>query len=133
MNYLTYEEYGKLGLNKLKDKEKFNELEPYAETHLDRLTSDFYLKNDINQDSNKYRVRKFKLATALQVEYLFSNGEKTSLQELLSGSPSSVSVGRMRIEGASVNSATYGRTMVSSEAYAELVYTGLLYRGVDYR
>ncbi|EOE6413463.1 hypothetical protein ACKO6W_000642 [Enterococcus hirae] len=133
MDYLTYEEYEQLGFNKIKDKEKFDELEPYAERNINRLTADFYLINDITQDPNKYRVQKFKLAMAIQVEYLFLNGEKTTLQELLSGIPTSVSVGRMRIEGTSVNSATYGRTMVSSEAYAELIYTGLLYRGVNYK
>lgn len=70
---------------------------------------------------------------AIQVEYLFLNGGKTTLQEMLSGTPTSVSIGRMRIEGTSVGSATYGRTMVSLEAYAELIYTGLLYRGVNYK
>lgn len=133
MSYLTYEEYEKLGFSKIPDQKTFDELEPYAERQINRLTADFYLKNDLIQDSNEYRVQKFKLAMAIQVEYLFLNGGKTTLQEMLSGAPTSVSIGRMRIEGASVSSATYGRTMVSSEAYAELIYTGLLYRGVDYK
>ncbi|EME7185793.1 hypothetical protein OSF85_000540 [Enterococcus faecium] len=133
MGYLTYEEYEKLGFSKIPDQKTFDELEPYAERQINRLTADFYLKNDLIQDSNEYRVQKFKLAMAIQVEYLFLNGGKTTLQEMLSGTPTSVSIGRMRIEGASVDSATYGRTMVSSEAYAELIYTGLLYRGVNYK
>ncbi|MEQ7275208.1 hypothetical protein ABQE19_06975 [Enterococcus thailandicus] len=133
MSYLTFEEYKKLRFNKIQDKNKFDELEPYAEQHIDRLTSDYYLINKLELDTNSYRVLKFKTAMAIQTEYLYSIGGKTSLQELLSSSPSSVSVGRMRIESGSTNAATVGRTMVATEAYNELIYTGLLYKGVDYR
>lgn len=71
MSYLTYEEYEKLGFSKIPDQKTFDELEPYAERQINRLTADFYLKNDLIQDSNEYRVQKFKLAMAIQVEYLF--------------------------------------------------------------
>ena len=130
--YLTYEEYKGLGFNKVLDEKTFSELETYAERQLNRVTGDFYMKNSLSQDTFKYRVDKFKVAMAVQIEYLNSAGV-TSLAEVLSGSPSSVSVGRMRIESGSTNAATVGRTMVATEAYNELIYTGLLYKGVDYR
>ncbi|EOS7999103.1 hypothetical protein DW624_RS00740 [Enterococcus hirae] len=133
MSYLTYEEYQQMGFNKITDQEQFDRLEADAQRQLNRMTSDYYLKNSLEEDCNEYRIEKFKTAVAIQIEYLYLNGGKTTLHELLSGSPSSVSVGRMRVEAGNTNSATYGRTMIASEAYAELLFTGLLYRGVDYR
>ncbi|OJG33483.1 hypothetical protein RV00_GL001039 [Enterococcus devriesei] len=96
------------------------------------MTGDFYMRHSLADDTFKYRVDKFKIAMAVQIEYLKSVGV-TSLSEILSASPASVSVGRMRIESGNTNAATVGRTMVATEAYNELIYTGLLYKGVDYR
>ncbi len=132
MSYLTHEEYKKLGFSKVSDEKVFDELEQYAERQLNRVTGDFYMKNSLSDDTFKYRIDKFKIAMAVQIEYLKSVGV-TSLSDLLNASTPSVSVGRMRIESGSANAATVGRTMVATEAYNELVYTGLLYRGVDYR
>ncbi|NVN79429.1 hypothetical protein GM526_20490 [Enterococcus avium] len=132
MGYLTHEEYKELGFSKVSDEKVFDELEQYAERQLNRVTGDFYMKNSLSDDTFKYRVDKFKIAMAVQIEYLKSVGV-TSLSDLLNTSPSSVSVGRMRIESGSTNAATVGRTMVATEAYNELIYTGLLYKGVDYR
>nr|DAL94039.1 MAG TPA: Head Tail Connector Protein [Caudoviricetes sp.] len=132
MGYLTHEEYKELGFSKVSDEKVFDELEQYAERQLNRVTGDFYMKNSLSDDTFKYRVDKFKIAMAVQIEYLKSVGV-TSLSDLLNASPSSVSVGRMRIESGNTNAATVGRTMVATEAYNELIYTGLLYKGVDYR
>ncbi|WP_326931467.1 hypothetical protein [Enterococcus avium] len=132
MGYLTHEEYKELGFSKVSDEKLFDELEQYAERQLNRVTGDFYMKNSLSDDTFKYRVDKFKIAMAVQIEYLKSVGV-TSLSDLLNASPSSVSVGRMRIESGNTNAATVGRTMVATEAYNELIYTGLLYKGVDYR
>nr|DAG08420.1 MAG TPA: Head Tail Connector Protein [Caudoviricetes sp.] len=132
MSYLTHDEYKELGFSKVSDEKVFDELEQYAERQLNRVTGDFYMKNSLSDDTFKYRVDKFKIAMAVQIEYLNSVGV-TSLSEILSASPASVSVGRMRIESGSTNAATVGRTMVATEAYNELIYTGLLYKGVDYR
>nr|DAO12649.1 MAG TPA: Head Tail Connector Protein [Caudoviricetes sp.] len=132
MGYLTHEEYKELGFSKVSDEKVFDELEQYAERQLNRVTGDFYMKNSLSDDTFKYRVDKFKIAMAVQIEYLNSVGV-TSLSEILSASPASVSVGRMRIESGNTNAATVGRTMVATEAYNELIYTGLLYKGVDYR
>lgn len=132
MSYLTHEEYKELGFSKVSEEKVFNELEPYAERQLNRVTGDFYMKHSLAGDTFEYRVNKFKIAMAVQIEYLNSVGV-TSLSDILRGSPASVSVGRMRIESGSTNAATVGRTMVATEAYNELIYTGLLYKGVDYR
>ena len=109
--------------------EKFKELEPYAANFLDQITMDHYQLNDLSDDSDAYRVRKFKKAMALEVEYLSTAGA-TSLSEALMSSPTSVSVGPMRLETQNSGSATVGRTMVSLEAYRALTRTGLLYRGL---
>ncbi|MGH1846740.1 hypothetical protein ABE869_08000 [Enterococcus gilvus] len=132
MSYLTHTEYKEFGFSKVSEAKVFDELEPYAERQLNRVTGDFYMKNSLSDDTFKYRVDKFKIAMAVQIEYLKSVGV-TSLSEVLSASPASVSVGRMRIESGNTNAATVGRTMVATEAYNELIYTGLLYKGVDYR
>lgn len=132
MSYLTHDEYKELGFSKVSDEKVFDELEQYAERQLNRVTGDFYMKNSLSDDTFKYRVDKFKIAMAVQIEYLKSVGV-TSLSDLLNASPASVSVGRMRIESGSTNAATVGRTIVATEAYNELIYTGLLYKGVDYR
>ncbi|EOI54802.1 MULTISPECIES: hypothetical protein [Enterococcus] len=130
--YLTHDEYTSLGFSKIAEAKVFDKLEQYAERQLNRVTGDFYMKNSLSDDTFKYRVDKFKIAMAVQIEYLNSVGV-TSLSEILSASPASVSVGRMRIESGNTNAATVGRTMVATEAYNELIYTGLLYKGVDYR
>ncbi|MFU0785059.1 MAG: Phage protein [Enterococcus gilvus] len=130
--YLTHSEYMSLGFSKIAEAKVFDKLEQYAERQLNRVTGDFYMKNSLSDDTFKYRVDKFKIAMAVQIEYLNSVGV-TSLSEILSASPASVSVGRMRIESGNTNAATVGRTMVATEAYNELIYTGLLYKGVDYR
>ncbi|SJX69617.1 42 [Enterococcus faecium] len=131
MSYLTHEEYLKSGFNKVSVSE-FDDLEKCAARQLNRVTGDFYMRHSLADDTFKYRVDKFKIAMAVQIEYLKSVGV-TSLSDLLNASPSSVSVGRMRIESGSTNVATVGRTMVATEAYNELIYTGLLYKGVDCR
>ncbi|MFS1117806.1 hypothetical protein [Enterococcus faecium] len=131
MSYLTHEEYLELGFNKVSVVE-FDDLEKCAAHQLNGVTGDFYMRHSLDDDTFKYRVDKFKIAMAVQIDYLKSVGV-TSLAEVLSGSPASVSVGRMRIESGSTDAATVGRTMVATEAYNELIYTGLLYKGVDYR
>lgn len=131
--YLTYDEYKKLGFSEV-DESKFKDLELHAQRHINLVTRDHYMLHSLVEDTNEYRVQKFKLAMAIQVDYLNGLGDDISLSGLLNNSPSSVSVGRMRIENKSAGmTATVGRTMCSAEAYAELTYTGLLYKGVAYQ
>lgn len=131
--YLTYGEYTELGFDKVKQ-EDFKKLESYAERHINLVTQDYYMLHSLEDDTNSYRVHKFKLAMAIQVDYLETLDGNITLSEMLNDSPTSVSVGRMRIENNNATKAsTVGRTMFSTEAYAELMYTGLLYKGVPYR
>lgn len=130
--YLTFQEYKDLGGSNVTEEKTFSELEPYAERHLNTVTSDYYIKNFIETDSFSYRVKKFKLAMVIQIDFLQSIGV-TSLENFLNLSTSNITVGRMHIETMGINSATVGKSMVSIEAYKELAATGLLYRGVDYR
>lgn len=131
--YLTYDEYSDLGFDKA-DEADFKKLESYAERHINLVTRDYYMLHSLQEDTNKYRVHKFKLAMAIQVDYLETLGGNVTLSEMLNDSPSSVSIGRTRIENKSAGmTATVGRTMCSAEAYAELTYTGLLYKGVAYQ
>lgn len=130
--YLTYEEYKEQGFSKV-DREAFNELELYAERHINLVTRDYYMLHSLAEDTWQYRVTKFKLAMAIQVDYLNSLNGKVTLSDLLNDSPKSVSVGRMRIETNNASKATtVGKTMFCTEAYTELTYTGLLYKGADY-
>ncbi|AYW50177.1 hypothetical protein C7H83_06745 [Tetragenococcus halophilus] len=132
--YLTYDEYTDLGFSKVSKEGEFEKLEKYAERHLNLVTQDYYMLHSLKDDTNNYRVTKFKLAMAIQVDYLETLGGNVTLSEMLSDSPSSVSIGRTRIENKSAGMiATVGRTMCSAEAYAELTYTGLLYKGVAYQ
>jgi hypothetical protein len=133
MCYLTYHEYLELGFSRIKEESLFSELEPHAERQLDLVTKNHYLKMQLNEDPNPYRVKKFKLAMALQIDYLNMVGGKTQLFEVLNEIPSSVTIGRMKIDRGKLGASVYGRTMLSSDAYAELSATGLVYQGVDYR
>lgn len=131
--YLTYDEYRKMGFSKAEES-KFENLELHAQRHINLVTRDYYMLHSLQEDTWQYRVHKFKLAMAIQVDYLETLDGNLTLSESLDNSPQSVSVGRMRIESNQARkAATIGRTMFSTEAYTELLYTGLLYKGVDYR
>lgn len=129
--YLTYDEYVELGFDKATD---FIKLEAYAERHLNTVTQDYYMLHSLDDDTFMYRVKKFKLAMAIQIDYLQTLGDNITLSEMYNDSPTSVSIGRMRLETNNANKATtVGKTMVSAEAYSELAFTGLLYKGVAYQ
>ncbi len=133
MCYLTYHEYLELGFSRIKEESLFSELEPHAERQLNLVTKNYYLKTKLDEDPNQYRVQKFKLAMALQIDYLNMVGGKTQLFEVLNEIPASVTIGRMKIDRGKLGSSVYGRTMLSSDAYAELSATSLVYQGVDYQ
>ncbi|MCS5465556.1 hypothetical protein NWO25_19270 [Enterococcus lactis] len=84
MSYLTHDEYLKSGFNKVSVSE-FDDLEKCAARQLNRVTGDFYMRHSLADDTFKYRVDKFKIAMAVQIEYLKSVGV-TSLSDLLNAS-----------------------------------------------
>lgn len=90
MSYLTHDEYLKSGFNKVSVSE-FDDLEKCAARQLNRVTGDFYMRHSLADDTFEYRVDKFKIAMAVQIEYLKSAGV-TSLSDLLNASPSSVAL-----------------------------------------
>lgn len=129
MPYLTYDEYAKMGF--VLTKEQFDANEPYAERHLNRLTSDFYVFNSLEADTWTYRANKFKEAIAIQTEYVAENGK--TIQETTSNNPKSIGVGRLSLSYADNSSTSATGSLVSSEVIDTLALTGLLYRGIDYR
>ena len=129
MPYLTFDEYSKMGF--VLTSEQFEANEPYAERHLNRLTSDYYVFNSLEADTWTYRANKFKEAIAIQTEYVAENGK--TIQETTSNNPKSIGVGRLSLSYADNSSTSATGSLVSSEVIDTLALTGLLYRGIDYR
>ncbi|MCW2281416.1 head-tail connector protein [Lactococcus lactis] len=129
MPYLDYKQYTDMNFSKV-PKDKFDELEKYAEIYLDQITMDYYQLHDIENDTDLYRVSHFRKAVALVVDYLHS-ADATTFSELNRNSPNTVSVGRMNLSFQNTNTGTIGKTMIPIEAYRILFRTGLLYRGED--
>ena len=128
MTYLSYMEYEALGMNSLTASE-FNEIIGKACFVLDSQTRDFYQFTDLESDM-PYRKQKFKLAVALQVEYMHQSGATSTYE---ANTPQSWSIGRTSVSEASRYSNT-GRnetpTIVCEDAILALSGTGLLFRGV---
>ena len=128
MAYLTYTEYEALGLSNLTPSE-FNDLIGKASFVLDSQTRDFYQFADLESDM-PYRKQKFKMAVALQVEYMHQSSATSTYE---ANTPQSWSIGRTSVSESSRYSNT-GRneapTIVCEDAILALSGTGLLFRGV---
>ena len=128
MAYLTYTEYEALGLSNLTPSE-FNDLISKASFVLDSQTRDFYQFTELESDM-PYRKQKFKMAVALQVEYMHQSSATSTYE---ANTLKSWSIGRTSVSEASRYSNT-GRnetpTIVCDDAILALSGTGLLYRGV---
>ena len=128
MAYLTYTEYEVLGLSNLTASE-FNDLISKASFVLDSQTRDFYQFTDLESDM-LYRKQKFKMAVALQVEYMHQSNATSTYE---ANTPQSWSIGRTSVSEASRYSNT-GRneapTIVCEDALLALSGLGLLFRGV---
>ena len=128
MAYLTYTEYEALGLSNLTASE-FDDLISKASFVLDSQTRDFYQFTDLESDM-PYRKQKFKMAIALQVEYMHQSNATSTYE---ANTPQTWSIGRTSVSEASRYSNT-GRneapTIVCDDAILALSGTGLLFRGV---
>jgi hypothetical protein len=131
MPYLTQEEYAGFSLTDVGD--KFGGLEVRAELALNQLTMQFYKRHDLDTDTSMRRDA-FKLAIALQVEYLARTGALTMEDQRMVGSITSQSIGGTSVSvGSSGDSATSTATTgVCDDARAALSGTGLLYRGIGH-
>lgn len=121
--YLTFKEFIEIFPESDMTAEQFQSLEERAEMQIDRLTfnritaSGFETLTDFQKD----RVRR---SVALQVKFINENSEV--LDSVLSGysiSGVSMSFDKSRI-------LNIGGVVTSSEVYAALMQTGLMYRGV---
>ena len=128
MAYLSYTEYEALGLSNLTASE-FDDLISKASFVLDSQTRDFYQFTDLESDM-PYRKQKFKMAIALQVEYMHQSNATSTYE---ANTPQSWSIGRTSVSEASRYSNT-GRneapSIVCEDALIALSGSGLLYRGV---
>lgn len=129
-DYLTEKEYKDMGFAEISEPFSFDNLLMRASLLLDNKTRHYYTFVKFEDDFD-WRVKKFKQAIALQIEYFVQN-EATSTSQL-NDRPLNVSIGRTNIsrggkaqtvEGSEVSLECPDITMV-------LEGTGLLYRGVN--
>ncbi len=128
MAYLTYTEYEALGLSNLTASE-FNDLIGKACFVLDSQTRDFYQFTDLESDM-LYRKRKFKMAVALQVEYMHQSSATSTYE---ANTPQSWSIGRTSVSESSRYSNTGSNetpTIVCDDAILALSGSGLLSRNI---
>lgn len=128
MAYLTYTEYEALGLSNLTASE-FNDLIGKASFVLDSQTRDFYQFTDLESDM-PYRKQKFKMAVALQVEYMHQSSATSTYE---ANTPQSWSIGRTSVSESSRYSNTgknEAPTIVCDDAILALSGSGLLSRNI---
>lgn len=130
MAYLTADEYQAYGLTAVDDA-KFNGMQVRAGLVLDQLTRRYYRLHDLDSDK-PLRKDAFKLALALQIEYMQRTGIITLEDARAARQMTSQSIG-----GTSVNLGSSGGYDaltgfgVCDDVLAALSGTGLLWRGVS--
>lgn len=127
MNYLTLEEYKKLGFVEIKD---FSDLRQRAEMAIDLFTNYFYQNNNLEDDIPP-RKKAVKLAIANQIRYLNESGILTAEDKL---TLDSVSIGRTTINYSDGNNSNHeaNRYNLSLDTLNLLKSVGFGYRGVCY-
>lgn len=127
MQLLSQKEFQEL--TKRSTNADFDTLEKAAENMINPLTGMYYERNSIDEDTDTNRVKWFKKALALQIEYMDDIGA-TSTYEMAQKDIKSVS-----IDGTSVSTGTSPTDSATNGVYnlalEYLFYTGLLYRGVS--
>ncbi|MGF2052753.1 hypothetical protein ACQUE6_14630 [Enterococcus casseliflavus] len=129
MAYLTYQEYQGMNFTNL-DPTDFDKLVEKASALIDVQTRNFYQFNNLDSDII-FRQKKFKMAVAAQVEYMYQANATTSLEI---NSPQSWSVDGMSVTEASRYNNTGSNespTILSDDAVLFLSGTGLLGRGLN--
>lgn len=112
------------------EEKDFSRLERDAEDLFNPLTNFFYVKHDIDADPDTERVKLFRKALVLQINYTNDLGASTSYD--IAGKD----IKTVSIDGTSV---TTGKSAVDESvngvyklALSYLVSTGLMYRGVPH-
>ena len=127
MNYLTLEEFKKLGFAEIND---FSDLRQRAEIAIDLFTNYFYQNNNLEDDIPP-RKEAVKLAIANQIRYLNESGILTAEDKL---TLDSVSIGRTTINYSGRNNSNpeANRYNLSLDTLNILKSVGFGYRGVCY-
>ena len=129
MAYLTHEEYRELGFESTSE---FDELLKRAELAIDLFIRHYYDFHDFDKD-HKTRKKAVKLATAYQIQYLYSTGILTAEDKQ---TISSTTLGRTSVSYSSNNGSRASETAsgynLSLDAFNALKSVGFLYSGVDY-
>lgn len=132
MNFLTFFEYQDFALTQIFE-EDFQRLQLRATTQLNRATNFFYLNNDLETDL-EFRKQAFKLALALQIEYMFKTGNETAEDKAEDNKISSQSIGSTTISFKTDNDKQTNAQKANNlclDALNALSGTGLLYRGIN--
>lgn len=127
MNYLTLEEFKKLGFVEIKD---FSDLRQRAEMAIDLYTNYFYQNNNLEDDIPP-RKKAVKLAIANQIRYLNESGILTAEDKI---TLNSVSIGRTTINYGNKNTTNQeaSKFNLSLDTMNLLKSVGFGYRGVCY-
>lgn len=125
---LSFEDYQKkFGGVQVTDESEFNKLEAKTETLFNALTRMFYIKNNIDSDSNKYRVEMFRRAMTAQIDFLKNAGVLNDY-DIAQQSIKSVSIdGTTVTADKTLSDLTKNGLYLLAEQY--LFETGLLFRG----
>lgn len=129
MSYLDFEEYEKLGGRA--SEEKFNYFYLKAETLLNNITNNFYIKNDVTEDID-FRSSRFKRALLAQINYF--NEMDADTFESLNKMPQTIQIGSTTVSNSSRYNAggtNESKPLVPDDVFIYLEGTGLLYRGVQ--
>ncbi|QBO36969.1 hypothetical protein EQG49_11180 [Periweissella cryptocerci] len=133
MDYLTFEEYKDYGLTDI-DEDSYTGALTRASMALDVATRNYYQFHDLDSDEVDFRRDKFKLAVALQMEYIAKTGIQTAEEANERSGITGQSIGRtsVTIGGRSGSGADSQYNYVSIDALNALAGTGLTYRGINY-
>ena len=125
---LSFDDYqNKFGGIQVTDENEFKKLESSTESLFNALTNMFYVKHDIDADPNEYRVKLFRKAMTLQIDFAKSTGIVADY-DIAQQSIKSVS-----IDGTTVTAdktlSDLTRNGLYNLAGEDLYQTGLLFRG----
>lgn len=125
---LTFAEYQKMGGTATED--NYKKLEQDAEDLINPITNDYYVLNSIDTDEDKYRVRCFKKALELQINFSNDIGASTPY------GMSDQDIKSVSVDGTSVTKGTTPINFVTGGIYnvaLEYLYRGgFLYRGIPH-